>query len=307
MPLAAPNCIPLGQGETPVETQPLSDKAKLERVAMRVELLRGKTSQIELAKAAGVARKVIQRIEDAEAVSLDSYRSVADALFAPVDEIIPARCDDWQFKTDADLVEHARRRRAGKTPTGARVLDRIQIRSLVALDQKPQELAADEVPAAWLKLLMHFESSLSATNFVPCGEIFDAMGYADLGREAQKLQKKLGKTIRKILIAENQHELARYEPEMKKQVAAPALDVRYVLRGRIGEKPHLAAKLKKLASIDFQLFDDNIVLLWILNETTRGVEGGRILVGPQSCKVYADFFDALYREAVAYDPETGIS
>ncbi|MEK6303225.1 MAG: hypothetical protein AABO41_21140 [Acidobacteriota bacterium] len=58
-----------------------------------------------------------------------------------------------------------------------------------------------------------------------------------------------------------------------------------------------------LETTDFGLFDSRIVLLWFLDEKRMLVEG-KVLCGGESLERYRNFFDTLYGEATAYEPET---
>ncbi len=290
-----------------MDTPPLTIAEKRKRSGERVRRLRRtlKLNQTQLASEATTGRKQVYLIEAGQKVDVDVYARVAKVLCVFVDEIIPEEYAAWQFKTLDALGGHQRQQQSMKENPAHGMLDQIRISSLDG-DRAAQELAADQVPTAWLKLLRRFDFSFSATNFIPHSEIFKNK-HADLARDIQAIQKRLGRTIRKILIAKSRKELKQYEEEMKRQIVEARLpEVRCVIHKKIIENSALNSMLTKLETIDFGLFDGNIVLLWILNPATRHVERGRILVGKEHFTAYENFFNALFIESDEYDPRIGI-
>jgi hypothetical protein len=107
---------------------------------------------------------------------------------------------------------------------------------------------------------------------------------------------------RKVFIVESAAELQQFEPVMTQQSAAK-IHVKHIYYKTIFTDNNLIAKRKRIGNnIDFGLFDSGKVLLWLLNEKTRQVEGGRVLFGTEHFNPYSDFFEAIFDEAADFQP-----
>jgi len=76
------------------------------------------------------------------------------------------------------------------------------------------------------------------------------------------------------------------------------------LRAKIRDDDNVAAKQKKVeGNIDFGIFDSKVVLLWVLDESSRRWKRGEVVLDERRVKEYAEFFDALFREATGFRPQ----
>lgn len=176
-----------------------------------------------------------------------------------------------------------------------------QIQSAYKSDRNLHDLSTAQLPDAWIDLLRCFNRSFYATNFIRNDEIFKK-NYAQLGLAIQADQMKLGKHIIKILIIKAKEEYEKLREQMMLQFNA-RLDVRWIRYKTICDDTNLAEPWNKVDRyIDFQIYDSEVVLVWVLNEDSQRIESGKIFVSRKKIDQFKDFYVALLREAHYFDP-----
>jgi len=155
-----------------------------------------------------------------------------------------------------------------------------------------QELKDSEQSQAWIELLWSVRKSYIATNHIPDADIYKR-GFAKKAFEIQKAKQSAGGIpIAKIFVLADEEELKNMQETMKGQRAA-GFDVRYIYQSALDQHADLQKQTKSMETVDFGIFDSEIVLLWLLNSTTRKPEGGRILTGHENVERYQKYFNAL--------------
>lgn len=275
-----------------MDTTPPSQEDIRRQAGARLQLLRQKThlSRDQLAKLTGVGKNQIGKIEGGEPVRDVDLRyaiaRLATVLHVYPDYLLVEFYGKWQFQTTHELLAHQQQ--------------------MLAATQEPEPLKnAEAVRSRWLYYVAQFQTSFSATNYIPMDKIFKEK-YANDGREIQARKKKENPNlpICKLFIADTPDEFKKYEPEMYLQAQA-GLAVKWRRYGKIVGDTGLKEiwDRNQLDAIDFQIFDGSLVLCWSLREGTREVLGGKVLRCDERRRAHQEFFDPLWTSATDYDDE----
>lgn len=150
------------------------------------------------------------------------------------------------------------------------------------------------VSEAWVSLLWSVAKSYQATNFIPNGKIYDS-GYAKCALSVQSVKREVdGIPVSKVFIVKDDTEHKEMALTMKKQQDL-GFDVRVLRYEKIESSRQLSFDV--LESVDFGIFDDEVVLVWKLNPTTRAPTSGRILTGEENVSPYRTYFKQLVKES----------
>lgn len=164
-----------------------------------------------------------------------------------------------------------------------------------ALENVPRE----EMPQLWKKLVWKMKNNFFATSYMDKDDswLHHYAKYADECLEIQKIQIGINNVeVKRIFIIDNVEEIEKLTSVMKKQISY-GIKVRYIPTERIEKNDWLNKFKNENKTIDFGLFDGNIVFLWYLNNK-RKIMGGRILVGNDNYKKYLDFHNKLWNESI---------
>lgn len=146
-----------------------------------------------------------------------------------------------------------------------------------------------------MQLLWRIKHRLLATNYVSPTEGW-GRAYGELYHEIQRSKIKVSKVvINRIFIVDNQEELTQLRNIMARQYDA-GINVKYILKKKIETTSLLKTSLASIESFDFDVFDDKLVWLTLLDKN-RKVKQGKILFGKEECEQYKRFHDNLCLEA----------
>ena len=146
-----------------------------------------------------------------------------------------------------------------------------------------------------MQLLWRIKHTLLATNYVNPKEGW-GRAYGELYHEIQRSKIKVSKAIiSRIFIVDNQEEVNQLQSIMAKQHEA-GIKVKYILRSKIETTSVLKTGLSSIDSFDFDIFDDKLVWLTVLDKA-RKVKHCKILFGKGECERYKRVYDNLYLEA----------
>ena len=170
----------------------------------------------------------------------------------------------------------------------------------VALSYAGRPLDCAETTQAWRKLCWFTQEKYVATNYInpkPFYESGDAQDVVTL--QMAKIRTDPNFAIMKVLIWKDSTE--RDSSEAKEIVALHRKDpraqmnLRGIVREEIDQVKELKDGLSKLDNqIDFAIFDDRVVLIWHLDQTTREVTGGSVVVSEREVLNFASFVTSLY-------------
>lgn len=170
---------------------------------------------------------------------------------------------------------------------------------LQALKYSKGSIQPDRMPNVWKDLSWSMRNSYRATNYIEADAIF-ARGFADSVKAIHAAKKTAQNVaISKVFIVDNTSELT--SDTFKKLITHHekcGFDIKYITKQRIEQLGDLSAHQRQVGSIDFGIFDNEIVLLWKLDRNRKFV-GGEVLVGHTACQPYIAFFEALQLEASA--------
>ena len=97
------------------------------------------------------------------------------------------------------------------------------------------------------------------------------------------------------VILDTQQELTQLRNVMSKQQEA-GIKVKYIFRKTIEHTPTLKRGAASVDSLDFDVFDDKLVIFMTIDKN-RGPKHGNILFGKKECERYKRFHDYLFEEA----------
>lgn len=167
------------------------------------------------------------------------------------------------------------------------------------LKYSDQDISKDDMPLVWFDLVHSARKNYKATNKINARNLH-TQPFGKLVFQAQKLKTERHSTfgISKIFIHQN-----TIDTEMQTVMRAQAehFSIKSVLGqdveqicNRKGNNPS-ANKLHQ----DFGIFDDEIVLLWFVDEKAD-FTGGRLIFNQAEVQQYGKFFDALDNKAKKY-------
>jgi hypothetical protein len=155
-------------------------------------------------------------------------------------------------------------------------------------------LTREELRERWLYLLCRLRLSYVATNYIEHIYETNWARAALLIQNAKKAESGVG--IGKVFLIDHEAELLRLSEHIEEQKRIQA-DVHYMLYDAVRKDHVLAKQLNEheIPSIDFGIFDDEIVLVWDLDG--REIRGGRVLFGASHVERHSTFFNALASKA----------
>jgi F0F1-type ATP synthase assembly protein I len=146
-----------------------------------------------------------------------------------------------------------------------------------------------------MQILWRMKHRLLATNYVNPTEGW-GRAYGELYHEIQRSKIKVSKAvISRIFIVDNQEEVTQLQGIMARQHEA-GIKVKYILKKKIQTTDVLKTGLSSIESFDFDVIDDKLVWLTLLDKN-RKVKHGKILFDKGECERYKRFHDNLYIEA----------
>mgnify|MGYP003385821264 CR=1 FL=1 len=170
---------------------------------------------------------------------------------------------------------------------------------LQALKYSSDSISRDQMPNVWKDLSWSMRNSYHATNYINADNIF-GRGFSDSIKTIHAAKKTAQSVaISKVFIVDNTDELK--SDTFKKLIEhhkSYCFDIKYITKQKLEQLGDLSAHQKLVSSIDFGIFDGEIVLVWKLDRNRKFV-GGEVLVGHAACQPYIDFFEALQLEASA--------
>jgi diamine N-acetyltransferase len=165
-------------------------------------------------------------------------------------------------------------------------------------------LTRDQLLEVWIDELTRLRQSYCATNYIEADRIYKT-DWANAALHIQNGKKtiKEGMDIRKVFLIEDESEIATIAAHLDRQRQV-GIDIHFLPRKEVADDADLKDALdsRNVPSIDFGIFDDNMVLVWMLDEG-RTLCGGRVLLGEEAVKRHRDFFEKLFRKAAQYDRE----
>ena len=254
--------------------------------------------QAELSK--GLSRTTADRIEHMRSnVGEEVWRVAEKVLFLPPGELDPINAANWKHKTPTEIANAAKFNRQNASPAAAAVLSWFDCSAVntAELIGREVEISVQAMRPKWVDLIMCAKKSFCATNFITHDEVFIGE-MANYALDAQALQVNLGRTIQKLFIFENDSEFEVYKSQMTEQHGR-GCDVRHITLKGTAKKtceiiwPH----------IDFGLIDEEVVLVWVLDQADRSVQSGRILFDPKQVEEYRTCFATLFGDAPKFKPE----
>jgi hypothetical protein len=151
----------------------------------------------------------------------------------------------------------------------------------------------------FMQLLWRIKYRLLATNYVSPKEGW-GRAYGELYHEIQHSKIKVNKAvISRIFIVDNKAEIAQLRSVMSKQQQA-GIKVKYIFKKEIERTSILKTGAESIESLDFNIFDDKLVWLTIVDRN-RKIKHGKILFGKEECERYKRFQDHLFAEAKDID------
>lgn len=170
----------------------------------------------------------------------------------------------------------------------------------VALSYAGRPLDCGETTRAWRKLCWFTQEKYVATNFInpkPFYESGDAQDVVTLQMAKIRTDPKFA--IMKVLIwkdaTERDSPEAREIVDLHRKDPRAQMNLRGIVHGEVDQVKELKDGLSKLGGrIDFAIFDDRVVLIWRLDQATREVTGGSVVVSEQEVLNFTSFFDSLY-------------
>jgi len=161
-----------------------------------------------------------------------------------------------------------------------------------------QKIPPEEMESVWTELSSLMQKKYRATNSIKPTLIYGPK-HADAVMTVQKAKVVAqSASIAKVFIVDSESELGE-EPMLKiiRHHREANIGIKYITIKELSRFENLGKKEKKLLSVDFAIFDDEVVLIWYVNKTTRDYTGGEVLYGPGECKKYDDYYEALQHEA----------
>ena len=168
---------------------------------------------------------------------------------------------------------------------------------LEALSCGTIDIPVDRMPDVWNRLSWSMSQSYVATNYIEPDEIYKPK-FADSVVAVQRA-KIVAQNVRisKVFIVDSPLELKKEAMrELIKHHREARISLRYMEFDAIRNHPTLGEWAKRLASIDFAVFDERVVLLWHLDRQ-RHVTRVEVRLGPEEAALYLEFFAALKKEA----------
>lgn len=155
----------------------------------------------------------------------------------------------------------------------------------------PNEQVIDVVT----QLMWRIKHRVLAASYVS-PEVLWGRSYSDLYHEIERAKIRVNKaSITRIFIIDTQEELTQLHSVMLKQRDA-GINVKYIYKVKINQTATLKRGAASVESLDFDVFDDRLVLL-VAIDRKRGPKYGKILFGKEECERYRRFYDYLYEEA----------
>jgi len=162
-------------------------------------------------------------------------------------------------------------------------------------------LTQDQMTGIWLYLLNRLNRYYYATNFIDSEKIYGTpWGKAALMIQTAKYIES-NVFISKVFLIRSPDEIAVLSQYLEEQRKV-GVNIRYLPIEEVENDPSLCHSYgpgKPVPSIDFGIFDERILLVWDLN-ANREVTGGRTVFEEQVIDQHRQFFDALYKKAIAF-------
>lgn len=160
------------------------------------------------------------------------------------------------------------------------------------------DIPADEMPRVWSELSWLIQKNYRATNWMNPQKIYEeSWGKSALAVQRVKAQCKCAE-IKKVLIVDNAEELqsAGLKKELLEQHHA-GIKLRYLEHARLNTvlPLHRFSDLQ----VDFGIFDDRYLLLWLVDKK-RHLTGGKLIVDQEKIRAYSEYFDELLKTSTAY-------
>lgn len=174
-----------------------------------------------------------------------------------------------------------------------------------------EKISAEDLPGKWLQELQP-EGTITfwATNYLKPG--FFGRDVALFGFLEQKKKMEDAAGINKVFIADDERELGDLFKEMKKQADAD-LYVKWMLRRWISPENSLGAKYSNayvnldFKTLDFQIFDSERVLFWVLDDGREPIEGRRLSGSKNKCDIFVKLYRAFFKDAEKFKRDEGPS
>jgi hypothetical protein len=155
----------------------------------------------------------------------------------------------------------------------------------------PNERVIDVV----IQLMWRIKSRVLATSYVS-PDVLWGRSYSALYHEIERAKIRVNKaSITRIFIIDTQEELDQLRDVMSRQQKA-GIRVKYIFKKTIDQTPTLKRGAATVDSLDFDVFDDKLVL-FVATDKKRGPKYGKILFGKEECERYKRFHDYLFEEA----------
>jgi hypothetical protein len=157
-----------------------------------------------------------------------------------------------------------------------------------------KEIAGDDLPKAWMELLLATEKKYRGSNFQPPADMYGPhLRDSVIAIQAAKIVSKV--SVAKVFIYQDPQEFEKDRmPEIIKDhqrfgIAMKRIDVKTILENRV-----LKEKRSKLShSMHFALFDDQVAFAWELNDKREPVSGRVFLSDSREYTAYSEFYDEL--------------
>jgi hypothetical protein len=160
-------------------------------------------------------------------------------------------------------------------------------------------IPGDKMPAVWAELCWLVQDNYKATNWMLPESIYEQpWGKAALDIQCCKSWLNIA-NIQKVLIVQNETELntPKLEKRLREQVEA-GITIRYIEHAELSNLVPLKPLLDS-ETIDFGIFDDRYILLWIVDKE-RHLTGGRLIVDQAQVAGYSNDFDQLLTNSKIY-------
>lgn len=161
-----------------------------------------------------------------------------------------------------------------------------------------RDLDPSEVPKVWIELLTNCKESYRGTSYLKTKDVSAQQEWWLEAALAIQKAKKLSDpdifSIKKVFIIDDESELALLGPHLKAQREV-GIECEHLSRNQIDSDPTLASREKDLPSLDFAIFDRDLVLVWELKD--RALRKGYVFFGTASVALHEEFFHALYLRA----------
>jgi len=159
----------------------------------------------------------------------------------------------------------------------------------------PNEQVIDVV----VQLMWRIKHRVLATSYVR-PDVLWGRSYSILYHEIERAKIRVNKaSITRIFIVDTQEEFAQLRSVMLKHQEA-GIKVKYIFKKKIDQTPTLKRGAASVESLDFDVFDDRLVLLVVMDKN-RGPKCGKIIFGKEECERYKRFHDYLFEEAVGIE------